>query len=659
MKLRASIKLRIYGIIGLSFCGLLGLAAVQINNLAVSLREQRQNELSHLVQSALSIAQSEYDKSQRDKTPDDVARQRAADAIGKLRYGNGDYFWINDLGPRMIIHPIKPELNGQDLGNIKDPNGKRLFVEFADTVKRQGSGVVEYYWPKPGNDAPQPKLSYVTGFAPWGWVIGSGVYIDDLDAQVWSSTKELIIAALCIIVVLGAITLVIARKMSSALSSMTSALIALGTGQFDVKLPGLNRADEIGDMARSIEQFKIKAAEKVREEAAADEQRRLQAEEAKAAALQQMAETVERETNAAVTEVASGTSRMADSATQMNDTARTLGENSSSVAAAAEEALINAQTMAKASSHMAASITAIAQQVSSSRDLTRQAVTASTEAQSTIARLEEAASKVSAVTNLISEIAEQTNLLALNATIEAARAGEAGRGFAVVASEVKSLAEQTAKATSEISQQIAEIQDSTRASVQSISAIGEVIRNVESVSTTIADAIEQQNTTTLEISRTVEETSLAAREVATQIASVSREAVETGRRAAEIRHGSVDIAQKVDELRLTLVRVIRTSTSDVDRRSAVRRQIRRPGTLLAAGKSFSVVVRDISEGGARIDDIPESWPIDTQVRLRIEGSSADLAGTVARIDGRSALVKFSSTGGQDAALAKLLQQEAA
>jgi methyl-accepting chemotaxis protein len=561
--MRLSIKFRIYSIIGMSFCGLLGLAVAQTSNLAVSLREQRQSELSHLVKAALSIARTEYETSQRENVPDEIARQRAAEQIGRLRYGNGDYFWINDLTPRMVMHPIKPELNGQDMSDNKDPTGKRLFVEFVDTVKRQSAGVVEYYWPKPGNDAPQPKLSYVAGFEPWGWVIGSGVYIDDLKAQVWSSARNVVLAAVCVIALLGAVTLVIARSMASALSSMTSALLQLGMGQFDIVLPGLNRPDEIGDMARSIAQFKVKATEKAREEAVAEERRHQIAERAKAAALMQMAETVERETNVAVSEVASGTSRMADGAVSMNETAATLGQNSSSVAAAAEEALANAQTVAKASAQMAASITEIASRVNSSRELTRQAVTASGDAQSTIARLSEAAGKVGAVTNLISEIAGQTNLLALNATIEAARAGEAGRGFAVVASEVKALAEQTAKATSEISQ----IQETTRASVHSISAIGEVIRDVESVSTAIADAIENQNATTLEISRTVEETSLAAREVAVQIASVSREAVETGRRASEIRDGSLEIAKKVEDLRTTLVRVIRTSTSDVDRQA--------------------------------------------------------------------------------------------
>lgn len=653
--LRLSIKVRIYSIIGLSFCGLLGLAAVQTENLARSLREQRQSELTHLVQAALSIAKSEHDRATREGTPAGVAQQRAAEQIGRLRYGNGDYFWINDLTPRMILHPIKPELNGQDLTDNKDPTGKRLFVEFADTVKRQGAGVVEYYWPKPGKDAPQPKLSYVAGFEPWGWVIGSGVYIDDLEGQVWSSIRSVVMSALVIMTLLGIITLVIARRMASALSSMTSALVQLGQGHFEIVLPGLKRADEIGDMARSIEQFKIKAAERARSEAAIEEQRRQSAEQIKTEALKGMAETVERETNTAVSAVSSGTNRMADSATSMNETALTLGRNSSSVAAAAEEALANAQSVAKTSAEMAASITDIAARVSSSRELTRQAVTASAGAQATIAKLVDAANKVGAVTKLISEIAEQTNLLALNATIEAARAGSAGRGFAVVASEVKSLAGQTGKATSEITQQIQEIQDSTRASVDSIGAISDAIRSVETASTAIADAIEKQNTTTLEISRTVEETALAAREVAMQIASVSREAVETGRRATEIRDGSQDVAQKVDELRSTLIHVIRTSTSDVDRRLSSRLEIRRRGTLRAGGKSQTVMVRDISLGGAMLDDVASHWPADTQVKLTIDDMSLNLGGVVARSQESSMVIRFSPDEQQQVVLNRVMQ----
>jgi methyl-accepting chemotaxis protein len=142
--IRFSLGFRIYGIVGPSFCGLVGLAAMQTGGLENSMKQPRKDELAHLAQVALSIVREEYDAAQRDHSPDDLARKAAAARIGALRYGNGDYFWINDLGPSMIMHPVKPELNGQDLSETKDPSGKRLFVEFAETVRKQGSGTVEY-----------------------------------------------------------------------------------------------------------------------------------------------------------------------------------------------------------------------------------------------------------------------------------------------------------------------------------------------------------------------------------------------------------------------------------------------------------------------------------------------------------------------------------
>jgi methyl-accepting chemotaxis protein len=353
-----------------------------------------------------------------------------------------------------------------------------------------------------------------------------------------------------------------------------------------------------------------------------------------------MADTVERETHNAVGDVSAGTERMAGNAVQMSETALLLGRNSSSVAAAAEEALTNAQLVAVSSAELSASISEIASQVASSKALTSDAVSATMNAQTTIARLSDAATRVGAVTNLINEIAAQTNLLALNATIEAARAGEAGRGFAVVASEVKSLAGQTAKATSEIALQISEIQQTTRDSVDAISSIGEVIRKVETFAISIAAAVDEQNTVTVEIARAVEETSLAAREVASQISTVSTEAVKTGRRASEIRDGSADIAGKVDELRAALVRIVRTSTSDVDRRVAARVELQRPGSLEFGGCSHAIIVRNLSDTGAMMESINTRIDTGQRVILRIEELGEPLDAVVVRRDPRGLFVRF-------------------
>jgi len=429
------------------------------------------------------------------------------------------------------------------------------------------------------------------------------------------------------------------RAITRPLGQLNGVMNEIAQGRNNTRIV-VERDDEIGTALRNVQAMQNKfgfEAEERRDRARV-------AEEEKSKALNDMAETVEREAITAVGAVSAQMERMASSAALMNESASTVGANSGSVAAAAEQALANAQTLTHAASQLNASIKEIAGQINSSRTLTIEAVSTTGRAQATIGKLSEAAGKVGAVTSLISEIASQTNLLALNATIEAARAGVAGRGFAVVASEVKSLAEQTAKATSEIAQQINEIQEATRESVTSISAIGEVIRNVETVSSQIAAAMEQQSTVTHEISRTVEESAHAAREVATQIINVSNEAGETGRRAAEIRDGSADIASKVDDLRATLVRVVRTSTDDVNRRAALRVDIDRQGTIEVAGKSpQAVMVRNVSESGTVLVDPLPDIAVNSAVVLTLDRLLSGLAGVVVRSDPSGMLINLQQT----------------
>src|ERR1019366_433678 len=176
---------KIYALLGLSFVSLSGIAIFQLSELKGGLQDQKKVELRHVGEIALGIVTEEQAAAQRGEVTDEQAKARASLRIGAIRYGNEDYFWINDLEPRMIMHPMKPELNGRNVSDIKDADGQNLFVEFVDLVNRQGSGFIGYQWPKPGAAEPQPKLSYVVGFKPWGWVIGTGVYVDDLQQQFW------------------------------------------------------------------------------------------------------------------------------------------------------------------------------------------------------------------------------------------------------------------------------------------------------------------------------------------------------------------------------------------------------------------------------------------------------------------------------------------
>jgi len=259
---RMTVGRKIYALICLSFIGLLGVAFFGSRELASSLDQQKQIELRHLGELALGIVKEEHAAAQKGGVSDADAQKRAMARLAGLRYGNNDYYWINDMHPKMVMHPIKPEMNGSDLSAYKDPNGKLLFVDFVNVVRKDGSGFVPYEWPKPGFDKPQPKLSHVVGFTPWNWVIGTGVYIDDLKAQAWVSTQRSLIIAGVVLLLMLAVSIFVARSITSPLQRMTVTMNDLAGGNLAVEVPGIGRGDEIGEMAKAVEVFKSNAVDR-------------------------------------------------------------------------------------------------------------------------------------------------------------------------------------------------------------------------------------------------------------------------------------------------------------------------------------------------------------------------------------------------------------
>ena len=228
---------------------------------------ERQHELTDLVKNALSIVDSEYAASQSGQRSVEAAQADAKHALAAMRYGDGDYFWINDMQPRMIMHPLKPEMNGRDLSDYKDPTGKKLFVEMAQVALTSGSGFVSYEWPKPGKAAPQPKLSYVAEFKPWGWVIGTGVYVDDLNELFFTQLKTEGALILAVIAACAAVSFAMGRRLARPIVSMSVAMEQLAEGRLDVSIGEEARTRELGSMARALAVFKQNALERARLEA--------------------------------------------------------------------------------------------------------------------------------------------------------------------------------------------------------------------------------------------------------------------------------------------------------------------------------------------------------------------------------------------------------
>ncbi|MCW2247442.1 methyl-accepting chemotaxis protein [Azospirillum fermentarium] len=441
-----------------------------------------------------------------------------------------------------------------------------------------------------------------------------------------------------ITLVMALVMLVMVRRQFAILDRVREVMMVLADERYEVTVPGLDRADEIGSMARTVEVFKRKGIENERMRAE-QERERDAATAAKIAALESMARTVEEETRAAVDRVAERSGEMDMNAQAMAASAEQVASDSQSVAAAAEQALGNAQAVASATEQLTASIHEISGQVAFASRIAREAVDGGRSTEEAVIALSNAISHIGEVATFIQNIASQTNLLALNATIEAARAGETGKGFAVVASEVKNLANQTSKSAEEITRQISELQSMTGMAVNAVQGIGKTISEIDSVASTIAAAMEEQGAATQEISRNVAQTAAAAQEVSTRIAHVSSEAASTGGRAGDVRHVATEVAGSIDLLRQSLVRAVRTATPEVNRRRQPRFALNLGCAVSAPGGQQNATLLNLSEGGATIGGL-SGMTSGMRGTVEIPGSTPALAFVVVSADHDNTHVRF-------------------
>jgi methyl-accepting chemotaxis protein len=422
------------------------LAVVTLIQNKSGMLEDRKTKTQDLVESAHSIVSNYYEAYQAGELTEQEAQTAALKTLQGMRYAGKNYFWVNDMKPSMIMHPFNKDLNGKSLADFADPNGVRLFVEMVKVVKAQEKGFVAYSWQKADTAKLAPKISFVKGFAPWGWIVGSGIYIDDVDAEFNASAVKFLITIVMVILLLAALAYWISRTITKPLALAVNVAEQLAVGDMNVLIE-ISSKDETGQLLQAMQ--KVVASMKTVSSAAmkiADgdltvnvEQRSendelLIALNSMTGKLRDVVDNVQQ----AVTNVSSGSQAMSVSSEEMS-------QGASEQAAAAEEASSSIEQMTaniRQNADNAQQTEKIAIQSAIDAEEGGQAVSA------TVVAMQDIAGKIT----IIEEIARQTNLLALNAAIEAARAGEQGRGFAVVAAEVRKLAERSQIAAGEINE---------------------------------------------------------------------------------------------------------------------------------------------------------------------------------------------------------------
>jgi len=466
--LSVGFRLRLIVVIALAMFAVVMLEAV--GSLREVLADERNNQTKYSVEAVHGLLDYFYKREAGGELTREAAQDAAKAAIRGLRYGAGEYFWINDMQSQTVMHPIKPELDGKDMREVVDANGKRLFVEFVNVVRKSGGGYVDYLWPKPGATAPQPKVSYVKGFTPWGWVVGTGVYVNDLDELFWAhASRSLILGAIATLLLL-ALSWRIGRGVLRQLGGEPSDLqrIAAQIAEHDLTAQVKVKEGDTRSITYAMDQMQSRLA------------------------------AVIRRVRDNAHDVTDAVRQAADAGRAIHDASLRQTEVAGSTAAAIEEMAVSiahvSENTDEARGNSQRTVDVAQRGEALARDASEgiaQISTTVTGAAKQIQVLRDRSGEIGKIADVIREISDQTNLLALNAAIEAARAGEQGRGFAVVADEVRKLAERTGAATAQISQVIVSVKAETESAVASIEQIVPKVDSGARLSKQAADALRE------------------------------------------------------------------------------------------------------------------------------------------------------------------------
>ncbi|MDG5977967.1 methyl-accepting chemotaxis sensory transducer with Cache sensor [Hydrogenophaga taeniospiralis CCUG 15921] len=517
-----SVSRRLFILVASAVMGLVILLALFLTSERALIMEERQSGVRQTVETAHGLITHYHSLSAKGGLSEADAKAQALAAIRALRYSEVEYFWINDMKPVMVMHPIRPELEGKDLSENKDPEGTFLFREFVNTVKKSGAGYVSYMWPKPGSENPVQKVSYVKGFAPWGWVIGSGVYVDTVTTTIWDRTVKMGLSALALALALLGVGLLISRSIvrqlggEPALASAITERIAQGDLSVNVPI----RAGDTHSLMHSLRSMRDNMADIV-------------------SRVRQGSESVAM----ASTEIAQGnhdlSGRTESQASALEQTAASMEELGSTVRQNADNAR-QANSLAQSASSVAVQGGEVVGQVVDN-----------------MKAIHTSSQKISDIISVIDGIAFQTNILALNAAVEAARAGEQGRGFAVVAGEVRLLAGRSAEAAKEIKTLIANsvdhveqgsaLVDRARSTmqdvVQSIRQVTDIVAEISAASTEQSSAVGQVSDAVTQMDQNTQQNAAMVEQIASAASSLKSQAGDLVQTVAAFRfaprHGLV------------------------------------------------------------------------------------------------------------------------